>query len=107
MTYITFLFKNIAFVVKDFTSLKIRIFIRHDCLAIPSSRTGARLLATLTAMAVLSLLTWEGLLLFFGFIHIHCFNVDVRMPFIKQGPENSYFGFSIAQHKINDSGQYL
>lgn len=58
-------------------------------------------------MAVLSLLTWEGLLLFLGFIHIHCFNVDVRMPFIKQGPENSYFGFSIAQHKINDSGQYL
>nr|XP_022307086.1 integrin alpha-6-like isoform X2 [Crassostrea virginica] len=58
-------------------------------------------------MAVPSLLTWEGLLLFLGFIHIQGFNVDVRMPFIKQGPENSYFGFSIAQHKINTSGEYL
>lgn len=34
--------EKVAFVDKGFTALNIRIFIRHDCLAIPSSRTGAR-----------------------------------------------------------------
>ncbi|XP_048754417.2 integrin alpha-6-like isoform X2 [Ostrea edulis] len=58
-------------------------------------------------MAVPGLLTWKGLLYLLGIVCVYGFNVDVQMPFIKQGPQNSYFGFSIAQHKINTSGQHL
>ncbi|XP_030846528.1 integrin alpha-6 isoform X2 [Strongylocentrotus purpuratus] len=27
-----------------------------------------------------------------------CFNFETRLPVIKEGPENSYFGFSVAEH---------
>lgn len=34
------------------------------------------------------------------------FNLDTTIPVIKEGPDNSYFGFSVAQHqhirKAND-----
>ena len=26
------------------------------------------------------------------------FNLELRLPVIKEGPENSYFGFSVAEH---------
>lgn len=72
-----------------------------------SSRTGARHWDIYTTMAVPGLLTWKGLLYLLEIVCVYGFNVDVQMPFIKQGPQNSYFGFSIAQHKINTSGQHL
>lgn len=28
------------------------------------------------------------------------FNIDTRVPIVKQGPANSYFGFSLAHHWI-------
>lgn len=88
-------------------SQQLRKFIREACLLQVLGQVRDYWRHFVEIMAVPSLLTWEGLLLFLGFIHIQGFNVDVRMPFIKQGPENSYFGFSIAQHKINTSGEYL
>ena len=35
------------------------------------------------------------------------FNVDYKVPLIKTGSDNSYFGFSVSQHYINDTGQYV
>jgi len=33
------------------------------------------------------------------------FNLDARIPVIKEGAEGSYFGYSVAQHQsLNDSG---
>ncbi|CAL1274062.1 unnamed protein product [Larinioides sclopetarius] len=35
-----------------------------------------------------------------------CFNLETRLPVIKEGPEGSYFGYSVAQHQIiQDNGQ--
>ncbi|GIX98609.1 hypothetical protein CEXT_280601 [Caerostris extrusa] len=31
-----------------------------------------------------------------------CFNLETRLPIIKDGPEGSYFGYSVAQHQIID-----
>ena len=31
---------------------------------------------------------------------IKCFNFEPRLPILKQGPQNSYFGFSVAEHII-------
>lgn len=28
------------------------------------------------------------------------FNIDTKVPIVKQGPSNSYFGFSLAHHWI-------
>jgi hypothetical protein len=30
------------------------------------------------------------------------FNLETRLPLIKEGPRNSYFGYSVAQHLIVD-----
>ena len=30
------------------------------------------------------------------------FNLETRLPVIKEGPRNSYFGYSVAQHLITD-----
>ncbi len=30
------------------------------------------------------------------------FNLETRLPLIKEGPRNSYFGYSVAQHLIID-----
>ncbi|GFT77701.1 uncharacterized protein TNCV_4245671 [Trichonephila clavipes] len=31
-----------------------------------------------------------------------CFNLETRLPVIKIGPQESYFGYSVAQHQIID-----
>ena len=33
------------------------------------------------------------------------FNFDSRLPVIKQGPVDSYFGFSVAEHVIADEAR--
>jgi hypothetical protein len=30
------------------------------------------------------------------------FNLETRLPLIKEGPRNSYFGYSVAEHLIID-----
>ena len=30
------------------------------------------------------------------------FNLDTKVPIVKYAPTNSYFGFSVAQHKKSD-----
>eukprot|EP00058_Branchiostoma_floridae_P009623 XP_002595111.1 hypothetical protein BRAFLDRAFT_125782 [Branchiostoma floridae] len=32
------------------------------------------------------------------------FNYETRIPLVKEGPQNSYFGFSVAQHQITADG---
>ncbi|KFM71697.1 hypothetical protein X975_10596, partial [Stegodyphus mimosarum] len=34
-----------------------------------------------------------------------CFNLETRIPVIKEGPTGSYFGYSVAQHQLtNEDG---
>jgi hypothetical protein len=43
------------------------------------------------------------LILCFCLCHLcSCFNFEPRLPVIKRGPLDSYFGFSVAQHLIAD-----
>lgn len=35
--------------------------------------------------------------------NIHCYNLDTQKALLKQGPEGSYFGYSIAQHVVYDA----
>ena len=30
------------------------------------------------------------------------FNFEPRLPLVKRGPPDSYFGFSVAQHQVTD-----
>ena len=39
-------------------------------------------------------------LIYYG---VHGFNLDTKIPIVKKGRANSYFGFSVAQHMIADS----
>lgn len=34
--------------------------------------------------------------------HVFTFNFEPKLPVIKQGPKNSYFGYSVAEHTILD-----
>ena len=34
------------------------------------------------------------------------FNLEVRLPIVKKGSHNSYFGYSVAQHVIQDNSNY-
>ena len=31
---------------------------------------------------------------------VDAFNLDTKIPIVKTGPEDSYFGFSVAEHQI-------
>lgn len=33
------------------------------------------------------------------------FNFETRLPIVKRGPHDSYFGFSVAQHLISDEAR--
>lgn len=42
-------------------------------------------------------------LLLLCFVHLCSpFNLEPRLPIVKRGPVDSYFGFSVAQHVIAD-----
>lgn len=38
----------------------------------------------------------------FQITSVHGFNLETRLPLVKQGHRNSYFGYSVAQHIIID-----
>ena len=38
---------------------------------------------------------------------IGAFNLDTKVPIVKTGPPNSYFGFSVAQHQQSDSNDQV
>jgi len=38
-------------------------------------------------------------------VSVRSFNVDTHAPIVKQGAADSYFGFSVAQHKVLDHGR--
>jgi len=31
---------------------------------------------------------------------LNAFNLETRLPLVKKGPKNSYFGYSVAEHLI-------
>lgn len=45
----------------------------------------------------------KGLLIILTISCVCGFNIDTKIPFIRTGPANSYFGFSIAEHMITNS----
>jgi hypothetical protein len=45
----------------------------------------------------------KGLLVILTITCVCGFNVDTQIPFIRRGPTNSYFGFSLAEHQITNS----
>jgi len=53
-------------------------------------RTVFRLLSLVVGVLVLS---------------VRSFNVDIHSPIVKQGTDDSYFGFSVAQHLVFNHGR--
>lgn len=37
--------------------------------------------------------------------YINCFNLETRLPIVKYGEENSYFGYSVAEHIIGNKDE--
>ena len=42
--------------------------------------------------------------LFTIFLDIYCFNLDTKVPIVKVGIPDSYFGFSVAEHRKTNLG---
>lgn len=44
-----------------------------------------------------------GLLIILSIASVSAFNIDTKIPFIRKGEGDSYFGFSVAEHQITNS----
>jgi len=50
----------------------------------------------------LIIMLFNTLFILFLIKHVFTFNFEPKLPVIKQGPKNSYFGYSVAEHTILD-----
>lgn len=41
----------------------------------------------------------------FNVVIINCFNLETRLPVVKQGHNGSYFGYAVAAHQIRNGNE--